>query len=1475
MKTRTLKKALSLFLAVLMIALALPLTMLLAAAEETTESTPASIKDVKMFAKLNDTYDLHVAYGSVAGMIDGDPYKEFFDTDKDGKLDDGEIGGNFKRSERRYYESDAITAPYTDLYVDSEPHTYYGYAVFELNGMSALNDITIWLTGNGYNETTAAHWSDPTRSWSMNNAYEILVSDDGETWSFLKEYTDMCGDGTVAGDNFPVVGTDAYATKTVDGFPRVGFKMDLRDAEGNVVVKTKYFAIAVTEPSKDNCIDIGEVTVNGTVITPDSVEKTPAEIYAEAKPGTLLKAINFNDMSWNDDYVNSDWWNTYYKVSDDGRTVRHILHEYNVTVLGAKNRRAMWGGIKEGERFPLGGDNTYTIFFDAAFGVKGNNSSAGNLTGIGLQVNGDDVLLIDGSGNSYWWHWNTQKVGKTSTTTEKWNEYIDDRTMENSFAVEVDCKNDRMTLYVARNYGTVDGAYVKVRELTYDGADLSGELLCRVYTRRVSGTEDGITFWSEVSDIKIYKGLVATTAEYIAPMDRAAEYKAAADGALLETINFTENTWYNRLYNVNNNGAEVALSEDGTTAKLTLLEGVSSNRAMYGGMHEATKFPLRDGTDTYKYTLVFDLDFGITNSNKVGFGIMVDGNHSIVISGYGYVYRYEWNDKRVDPPKDENDEYAKAHRWNYKTDVAKDSTHTFAIEVDPETNILTLYVMSFDGTFEEVVSMTFDPFTNSDGEQSPDLGNTLNPRIYMKKLGGTSDQTYWAEVSDIKIYKGFIADGIEDIDRVAEYNAAEDGELLETIDFNNIYWKNGFADENNLSADVEPSEDGSSVKLTLLEHKWNCRAMYGGLQDAYQYPLQDENGNTYKYTLVFDLEFGDNTYDSYGLGIQVDESHSIVIDGFGCNYYYRWNDQHISRSDKGEDKWNYATDKAKTDKQTFAVEVDAESETMTLYVADGNGKFNAVRTMTYTGELNHMGDTLSPRIYIIKIDKDKSYTCGEDTWAEVSDLKIYKGHSVGVIQNSKGASVRVVEGTTGIRFRGEFRKYMLDSLRDKYGEKNVELGMIITPTDYLTATGADFTMEALDACTTLPAVKYVNVKGTVIHVDEDDLFYYVNCALVNIKEGNYAREFSARAYIKVNGEIYKYADFDADYHSRSISEVARKAYGDTETEKGGDYVNAIDIAGVTVYSPYDADEMKILRGFFENLTEKELNSSISVLSYNIEMKRSDDGWAGRTLSKVVETITAANPDVVALQEDTDDWYEEESGSFWNKTYTNHLEGLENAGYASTNFSGDDERLNIFWKADKFSLETKGGYAYKNLANTVAAPDGADMSRDTQGRRFSYAVLEDNAGKKILVVNTHLHYRKDSTDESSTPENDAVRQYEARILRKWLDDMAAEYPNQIVVGDMNNTPTTATISEYTNGDEGFTSAMDGALIVADKDATLVSSSTYVDRNKYIFDYVLYRNVEAREYTVIENKIDEVNGVKRYPSDHLPVYAKFLY
>ena len=70
------------------------------------------------------------------------------------------------------------------------------------------------------------------------------------------------------------------------------------------------------------------------------------------------------------------------------------------------------------------------------------------------------------------------------------------------------------------------------------------------------------------------------------------------------------------------------------------------------------------------------------------------------------------------------------------------------------------------------------------------------------------------------------------------------------------------------------------------------------------------------------------------------------------------------------------------------------------------------------------------------------------------------------------------------------------------------------------------------------------------------------------------------------------------------------------------------------------------------------------------------------------------------------------------------------------------------------------------------------------------------------------------------------------------------------------------------------ARDTARIIGDNGGTLASTSNYTRRDSEIFDHIIYRTMTAFSYTVIDNKIDEVNGEMRYPSDHLPVYAKFV-
>ena len=1399
MKSKTMKKALALFLAVLMIALALPLTALPTMAEETTGTTATAIKNAKVFAKNSDGWDMHVSFGSVAGMIDGDPYDEFIDKNGNGEYDkdDGDVEGNFKRSSRPYYESDTVTGAYTDLYVDSvgETRTYYGYAVFELNGTSSLDDMTIWLTANAYNESQTVNWRNPANTWGINDGYEILVSTDGETWTFVEAFTEMCGDGTNKGANFPSEGDPAYATsKTADGYDRVGHKIALNGIEA------KYVAIAVTAPSTGNCIDIGEVTVNGTVVASDADEKTPAQIYEDANEGDRLQIINFNDMSWSDDYMNSDWWNTYVIVSEDGRSAKQLIHSKKT--FDANNMRAMWGGIAEEARFSLNGEK-YTIYFDVDFGRTSGIAA-------GIQVYDDETLLLDSNGKCYRTSWNTEKV----TSDVKWSEKTDKTTLTDlhSFAIEVDSAANTMTLYVADS----DGKYNLVYSFAY--GDISGSLKSAIFVKRTSGTVND-DYWVEVSYIDIFKGLVATSG-----VDRAAEYDNAKDGDLLYTADFGSHMWSKDFASDSNCGADVEISKDGSSVNLVILNK-SSKRAMWGGLKSAYQYPLtQDENGNYrKYTVTFNVDFGSQDGGKTLVGIQVDGYKTITLDGNGNCKLWHLNDEL----SDSDAEKYPTEQWDYAgLWRSKGATHTFALEIDPENGAMTLYIMDLDGVFYEVLKY-----------EDVDLGSVLSCRVYTRSYTTGSD--VWTRVSNIQIYKGFPISTEED--RAAEYENAKEGDLLTTLNFADRFnWHQGFVDKNNNGAEAVISEDGSSARLTLLEGVSNDLAMWGGLDTGY--PLREvlnpeevkagadpihKNNN---YTVVFDLEFGSTVYYNYGLGIMVDGNNVIVIDGFGCNYMYELNTEKVKKSDAGNDKWNYHTDVAKAEKHTFAVEVDPAANTLTLYVANADGSFEKVRAMTYDGA--KLGTSLNCRIQIRKLDSEK--TSDANSWTEVSDVKIYKGLVAGWTQNVGGASVRI-DKPTGIRFTSEFRRSFIDSLRATYGEKNVNLGMIITPTDYLTNNGVEFEMAALDACTAITGAKYVKINATAIHSDDPE-FYTVNCALVNVKEGNYNREFSARAFIEVNGEIYMYADYDEEYNSRSIACVAEAAYGDVEAEADEDYKYPVVIGGNTFYSPYSDAGRNIIAGFFNKDLVDKSATTISVMSYNLEYKRSNDAnevWEGRDPATAVKTIIDANPDIVDLQEDTEDW-------------NDYLAVLESKGYA--NLAGDRKYNkykfgngwafnDIYYKTDKFNLLDSGWKSFKNIAKTytIEGYEGTNMSIDNQGdaegwfsdedigRTFSYAVTDD--------MNAHV---------SSTNGK--------RVLNGFAD------------------------SE-------LSFARDEAIVTGDTAGTLASSSNYTRRDSEVFDHIIYRNVTAVEYTVINNLVDEyVNGggetVMRYPSDHLPVYATFI-
>ena len=177
-----------------------------------------------------------------------------------------------------------------------------------------------------------------------------------------------------------------------------------------------------------------------------------------------------------------------------------------------------------------------------------------------------------------------------------------------------------------------------------------------------------------------------------------------------------------------------------------------------------------------------------------------------------------------------------------------------------------------------------------------------------------------------------------------------------------------------------------------------------------------------------------------------------------------------------------------------------------------------------------------------------------------------------------GASIRIDE-PTGIRFTGLVSKSYVEKLESE--GKTVTMGMLITPTNYLE--GIEFTKAALDG-KTFDTPAYLEIDAAEETVKEDGDYYVIKCVIAKIKEANYDREFSAILYVKVDGEIVAYSDYNEVFNSRSVAEVAEAAYCDLKDAKDDTYKYEVKTfegeAEVTKYSPYDTNQREVLYGFF-------------------------------------------------------------------------------------------------------------------------------------------------------------------------------------------------------------------------------------------------------------------------------------------------------
>ena len=472
-----------------------------------------------------------------------------------------------------------------------------------------------------------------------------------------------------------------------------------------------------------------------------------------------------------------------------------------------------------------------------------------------------------------------------------------------------------------------------------------------------------------------------------------------------------------------------------------------------------------------------------------------------------------------------------------------------------------------------------------------------------------------------------------------------------------------------------------------------------------------------------------------------------------------------------------------------------------------------------------------------------------------------------------GASIRISE-PSGLRFTAVLGADYLASLNG-----NVSYGIIIAPTDYVKAAG-EFTIEALEGLTVTGGSKYKVIPAEYCSNNpEVDGYYEFSAVLAPIQATNYDRAFSARAYVKVDG-VYYYSEYDEDLNSRSVSEVADKAYNDLSvgmTEKYS-FMVVEDI-----YSPYDSESRDIILSF----TGKKA-VDIYALSYNIRAAQDETGYEkeGRE-DDVVSYLVNSGADIIGLQEvnvrKSDSWLGNIFGmSDFN--WLDELSALESAGY--TCYTGknlypssesQERYLPIYYNSSKFEFVSGDTKWLTSTPDTISKLSAAETNQDGY-RGVTYVILRDKeTGAKFVYANVHNSPRIDGNTEGMMQQ--------IVYLRQILESITEEYDAMFIGGDNNY--------GHTNIEKFYNKYVIEDSLAVEKDEVVASTEiisirkanplynneneikgsgapdfnaigTSIIDNFFIADT---GNVSAYSYKLVDNRVEGKSY--NYPSDHIPV------
>ena len=676
--------------------------------------------------------------------------------------------------------------------------------------------------------------------------------------------------------------------------------------------------------------------------------------------------------------------------------------------------------------------------------------------------------------------------------------------------------------------------------------------------------------------------LVLAMAIPFAVFSASAETSAQAEIEPLYTVNFNGDSNMAKLEKQGwDANMTVTRSSDGTSVDLKIKSGNWGNvSSQLNGLN------IQGGSYTFVFTVT-------ASDDNEEIGLLLDHQTGFVVNPGKNTYRYTNQLKGTTPIA--TTEY----------DGTGELTQTYAIEVAGVGEGTTMRGDSAQPNVTIVAYNLYNLTTDDAGNEVWNLAATLED-----KLDGFFFDWGYAGDCDANIYARFSRDR-------KNYNDANNG----TITISNFTVYEGLVANDLIQEPAAPevpetpATPGSGITAELLyeanfngDSTWTVGSSWAGMNTTVidggkGVVLKPENGaNADNRASAWGKALDTSKYPMLGNAYTVMFTVTASDEDEAVGFYPDWATGFVLTPGKDSFRFNRSTNEGRNNEdivsaqtysgtgaltQTYAIAFKDEGTSSSKYNCTAYDLYvlqdgiwvklyslnDAERTLNKSTGLNW--DSSDYEV-VLRFYRDPKIG-NQDGSVTISDLKVYRGIDIfPKLGMADGASVRM-NTPTGIRFTGSVDKTYFDSLKTQYGADNVTLGMLITPTDYLTANNLVFTKEALDACEAISGAKYLEIDA--ITVLAEDAYYKVNCAMTNVLEANYARDFSAILYIKVNGEIVEYSAYNAENNSRSIAEVAQAAYNDVKAEADEVYKYASETeTGITVYSPYE--NRAILKDFF-------------------------------------------------------------------------------------------------------------------------------------------------------------------------------------------------------------------------------------------------------------------------------------------------------